>query len=99
MKHFTMVCLDHLLSIINCDETVQEWFSELPGVTYQYARYTDWIYPYLINAYTSTGPTNWHTNTYDSSMASATSPEKITALVSKIEVFQKYCANKDDQKE
>lgn len=32
------------------DEAVMEWFSELPGVTYQYARYTDWIKPFLEKA-------------------------------------------------
>ena len=34
MKSFTMVCLDHLLEIINSDEAIQEWFAKLPGVTY-----------------------------------------------------------------
>ena len=72
MKSYSMVCLDHLLEIINSDETVQEWFSELPGVTYQYARYTDWIMPYLRSSLaTATG--GWNTNyasTYQTMSAS-----------------------------
>ena len=83
-----MVCLDHFLSIINSDESVMEWFSELPGATYQYARYTDWIMPYLVNSYTAVGTSNYsYTNNYDSMVASSTSSEKITALISKMEVF------------
>ena len=61
MKSYTMVCLDHFLSIINSDDSVQEWFSGLPGVTYQYARYTDWIGPYLTSSLTNaTG--GWNSN-------------------------------------
>lgn len=91
-----MVCLDHLLSIINSDESVQEWFSGLPGVTYQYARYTDWIGPYLNSSLThATGWNSNYTNAYSSMAASQTSPEKITTLISKMEVFQSYCDLKD----
>ena len=47
MENYVMNCLGHLGEIITSDEAIMEFFSELPGVTYQYARYTDWIMPYL----------------------------------------------------
>ena len=40
-------CLEFLVDIITLDENVMEHFSQLPGVTYQYARYTDWIKPFI----------------------------------------------------
>ena len=36
-----------LAAIIVSDTHIQEFFSELPSLTYQYARYTDWFNPYL----------------------------------------------------
>ena len=29
------------------DDGISNWFSQIPGPTYQFARYTDWIKPYL----------------------------------------------------
>ena len=99
MKSYSLVCLDHLLSIINSDESVQEWFSNLPGVTYQYARYTDWITPYLSQCLaTSTSNANWNSNyanSYSTMSALQTSPEKITTLISKMETFQTFLDLKD----
>jgi len=36
-----------LAAIIASETHIQEFFSELPSLTYQYARYTDWFNPYL----------------------------------------------------
>lgn len=47
MDSYTVSCLESLLNIIASDENVAEYFSNIPGPTYQYARYTDWIKPYL----------------------------------------------------
>lgn len=44
-----MSCLSYLTTIISKSETVMEYFSKLPGVTYQYARYSDWIKPFLMS--------------------------------------------------
>ena len=49
MDNITLLCLEYLLDIIEADNFVAEFFSQLPGCTYQYARYTDWIKPYLQN--------------------------------------------------
>ena len=42
-ENYTMQCLNSLSDIITSSEEIMELFSNLPGVTYQYARYTDWI--------------------------------------------------------
>jgi len=47
MDTYTVSCLLSLLNIIASDDYVAEHFSNIPGPTYQYARYTDWIKPYL----------------------------------------------------
>lgn len=47
MDSYTVNCLYSLLNLIACDDNVAEYFSEIPGPTYSYARYTDWIKPYL----------------------------------------------------
>ena len=47
MDTFTVNCLLSLMNIITADDDVSEYFSNIPGPTYQYARYTDWIKPYL----------------------------------------------------
>ena len=47
MDQFTLTCLNVLINIITSQESIMEFFSNLPGPTYQFARYTDWIGPYL----------------------------------------------------
>ena len=42
-----MTCLNCLADIVTNSEEAMEFFSNLPGVTYQYARYSDWISPFL----------------------------------------------------
>ena len=39
--------LKSLVSIICLNEGIIQFFAQLPGLTYQWARYTDWIRPYL----------------------------------------------------
>lgn len=47
MDAYTVNCLHSLLNLIAQDDKVAAYFSEVPGPTYSYARYTDWIKPYL----------------------------------------------------
>lgn len=47
MDVYTVNSLEFLATYLASDETVCEFFSDLRGYTYQYARYTDWIRPYL----------------------------------------------------
>lgn len=49
MDNYTLTALEYLLTIATADDTCSEFFARLPPVTYQYARYTDWIKPYLQN--------------------------------------------------
>ena len=49
MDTYTVNCLEDLAQIIASDDEVKQYFAELPGMTYQYARYSDWIKPYLEN--------------------------------------------------
>ena len=39
--------LEELMRIISNDEVTMGFFAKIPGFTYQYARYTDWIGQYL----------------------------------------------------
>lgn len=39
--------LEEFMSIVSNDDVTMDFFSRLPGFTYQYARYTDWIGQYL----------------------------------------------------
>ena len=39
--------LEVLIQLLAEDPEVQAYFASLPGVTYQYARYTDWIKAFL----------------------------------------------------
>jgi len=47
MNTYAVNCLVHLTAIITSDESIMAYFATLPGVNYTYARYTDWIQPYL----------------------------------------------------
>ena len=62
-----------------------DFFSDLPGVTYQYARYTDWIRPYLESTM----------NKATSGYGSTTSKEDIVKIMSKFEVYEAHLRNKD----
>lgn len=39
--------LEYLMRMVANDETSMGFFADLPGFTYQYNRYTDWIGQYL----------------------------------------------------
>ena len=47
MDTYTVNCVHSLLNLIVQDETIAEYFADLPGPTYCLARYTDWFKPYL----------------------------------------------------
>ena len=85
MENYMMTCLGHLGDIISSDESVMEFFSELPGVTYQYARYTDWIIPYL----------NSTLNKATSGYGATTSKDEIVKIMSKFEIYNGYLHKKD----
>ena len=46
-KNLNLEPLEELLRIISNDNTTMGFFARLPGFTYQYARYTDWICQYV----------------------------------------------------
>ena len=49
MDTYTVNCLEDLAQIIASDDDIKQYIAELPGMTYQFARYSDWIKPYLEN--------------------------------------------------
>ena len=71
MDTYTVNCLEDLVQIISHDDDIKQYFAELPGMTYQYARYSDWIKPYLEtqlrNSLASTMQSTYHTNIRDTS--------------------------------
>jgi hypothetical protein len=47
MDQYTVNCLDDLTKVMQQDSGLREYLAEQSGPTYQYARFTDWIRPYL----------------------------------------------------
>jgi hypothetical protein len=47
MDSFTLTCLQSLGELLAQDEAIAVYFSELPSLNYEEARYSDWIKPYL----------------------------------------------------
>lgn len=77
-------CLDHLMRIVANDREVQHYFSQLPSLTYQHARYTDWIGPYLQSLLNQT-----------SSQYNGTSHENIVKVQSNFQVYSDYLKQLD----
>lgn len=48
IDQLTLTFLNVLINIITSQESIMSFFSKIPGPNYQFARYTDWIYPYLM---------------------------------------------------
>ena len=46
-KNLDLDPLEELMRIISNDNVTMGFFAKIPGFTYQYARYTDWIGQYL----------------------------------------------------
>jgi hypothetical protein len=88
MENYTMNCLECLSDIITNSETVMDYFGRLPGVTYQYARYTDWIQPFLMSQLNKSdaGSYNYSSN----SVIPTTSKDSIVQIMSKFEIYDGY---------
>jgi len=52
MDQTTNSVLEKIGEIVSSSETTSNWFAAMPGYSYQWARYTDWIKPYLLNIIT-----------------------------------------------
>ena len=87
-----MTCLDCLGDIITNSETIMELFSNLPGVTYQHARYTDWIQPFLMSQLNKSDGYGQGSSAYGS-----TSKEDIVKVMSKFEIYDAYLHTKDNK--
>ena len=85
MENYTMTCLEHLVAILSTDERIMEFFSNLPGATYQYARYTDWIRPFLTSV----------KNKAQSGYGTTSSKEDVEKLLSSFEIYEALLAKKD----
>ena len=72
-----------LVDIVTSDPDVMEYFASLPGVTYQYARYTDWIKPYLAKTLNTSGAANTLLR------------EAVTKIISKYEIYDAYLISID----
>ncbi|CDW89068.1 ubiquitin carboxyl-terminal hydrolase family protein [Stylonychia lemnae] len=88
MDSYTVSCLLSLLNIIASDDFVAEYFSNIPGPTYQYARYTDWIKPYLNEQLVDAR------KGYAGSF-SAQKEESAVSALSLYEKYEKYLEKKD----
>lgn len=47
MDQYTVNCLDDLTKVMAKDRGVCQYLAGQPGPTYQFARFTDWILPYV----------------------------------------------------
>ena len=89
MENYTMSCLNYLTDMITHSETHMEFFSKLPGVTYQYARYSDWIQPFLMSQLNKSDAASAY------SAYPSTSKEDIVKVMSKLEVYEAYVHKND----
>lgn len=48
LETFAINCLKELLSLMAKDDQIARFFFKQPSYNYLYARYTDWMEPYLI---------------------------------------------------
>jgi hypothetical protein len=75
--------LKSLIKIICQNERIIAFFSELPGLTYQWARYTDWIRPYLERVIQRcTG--------FKESSAKDTQRDEAVKTLSEFEIYENY---------
>lgn len=56
LDKYTVTCLEQLFGMVASDETISAYFASLPGQNYQFARYTDWIKPFLDKMMKSSSP-------------------------------------------
>ena len=82
-----MTCLNCLADIVTNSEEAMEFFSNLPGVTYQYARYSDWISPFLTSQLNKV--------TGSQAIYSAVTKEEIVKVMSKFEIYDNFVKEKD----
>lgn len=89
MDTYTITALEYLLAIANSDDDVSEWFAQLPPVTYQYSRYTDWIKPYLQSQLVKA----------EAYSGISSNKELIVKVLSHYDTFEAYLKSRlDDQK-
>jgi|ERR1740130_2089117 len=67
MDQYTVNCLEDLSKVMTQDESIRKYLSEQPGPTYQFARFTDWIRPYLDSQLVNSTASNYN-DTYHSSI-------------------------------
>ena len=92
-----MGCLECLADIITSSPAIMEYFSNLPGYTYQYARYTDWIQPFLMSQLNKSDSGSGYGYNSGGNYYSATSKEDIVKVMSKFEIYQGYLHQKDNK--
>jgi hypothetical protein len=79
---FPLTCLETLINIICSNEYIMEYFAGLPGVTYLWARYTDWIRPQCNQMIASQSATD-------------DLKEQAAKIMTKFEKYEKYLAKID----
>jgi hypothetical protein len=52
MDSVTTSLLEKMGEVMSSSDANSKWFATLPGYSYQWARYTDWIKPYLLGIIT-----------------------------------------------
>ena len=90
MEGYAMSCLNVLADIITSSDRIMDFFASLPGVTYQYARYSDWISPFLNSQLNKTDSANY-------SYSYSTSKEDIVKVMSKFEIYDAFIKKKDSE--
>ena len=89
--------LGYLADIVTASESLMEFFSTLPSITYQHARYSDWIEPFLqsqLNKQVSSASYNYGYGGYGT-----LSKDDIIKIISKFEVYDAYIKKKDGSAE
>ena len=89
MDTYSIKCLDDLAKMMSQDIGIRKYLAEMPGPTYQYARFTDWIRPYLQSKLTismgSTYADSYHTSIRESSARALKNLESYEDLLKEID--------------
>lgn len=83
MDQYTVNCLDDLTRVMVEDEGIRKFLAEQPGPTYQYARFTDWIRPYLEAQFKNSNASTYN-DVYHTTMR-----ETATRVLKQYETYEK----------
>lgn len=94
MDQYTVNCLDDLTKVMAKDEGIRNYLAEQPGPTYQFARFTDWVKPYLEGQLRNSTSSSFASDSYHTNMKEAT-----TRVLKQLETYEQHLQKIDGKQE